>query len=78
MPTPLSSGGSAVTLLSPKKISPEVGASSPQIMFSVVLFPHPEGPSKAASFPSGIVNVKSFTAMTSCLFFPRPGNFFVR
>ena len=78
MPTPLSSGGSAVTSSFPKKILPPVGFSRPQIMFSVVLFPQPDGPSRAISSPSGISKEKSLTAVTSPPFLPRAGNFFVR
>ena len=79
MPTPRSSGARAVTSSSPKKILPEVGVSSPQIMFSVVDFPQPEGPSSPTSMPSGISKVKSSTAITSpWAFLPRAGNRLVR
>ena len=44
---------------------PEVGFSSPQSRFSVVLFPQPEGPSRAISSPSGISQERSSTAVTS-------------
>ena len=78
MPTPRFSGGSAVTSLSPKKILPLVGFSRPQIMFSVVLFPQPEGPRRPMSSPSGISKLKSFTAVTRLLFLPLPGKLLVK
>ena len=83
MPTPRFSGGSPVTSSSPKKILPSVGFSRPQIRFSAVLLPQPEGPKSPISLPSGISKSKSFTAMTSSRFFlprtgPRAGNFLVR
>ncbi len=79
MPTPRSSGERAVTSSSPKKMEPPLASSRPQIMFSVVLLPQPEGPKRPTSSPSGISQVKSLTAITSSgCFLPRPGNFFVR
>ena len=60
-----------VTSLSPKRILPLVGFSRPQIMFSVVLFPQPDGPRRPMSSPSGISKLKSFTAVTRLLFLPR-------
>ncbi len=67
-----------MTSSSPKKICPSVGFNRPQIKFRVVLFPQPEGPKRPMSLPSGISKSKSFTAMTSSLFLPLPGNFLVR
>ncbi len=79
MPTPRSSGGRAVTSSPPKKILPAVGVSSPQIMFSVVDLPQPEGPSSPTSLPSGTVKVRSCTAVVSPLALrPRAGNRLVR
>ena len=79
MPTPRSSGGSAVTSSPPKKIRPAVGVSSPQIMFSVVDLPQPEGPSSPTSLPSGTSKVRSRTAVTAPrAFLPRAGNCLVR
>ena len=48
-----------------------VGASSPEIMFMVVVFPHPDGPSRATNDPWGTWSSRSLTATTP------PGNSFV-
>ena len=70
---------SSVTSSSPKKIRPLVGFCRPLIMYSVVLLPQPEGPSRPISWPSGMVNEKSLTATTSSFdFLLRLGNVFVR
>ena len=58
-----------MTSSSPKKIFPEDGFSNPQIILSVVLFPHPDGPKRPISFPSGISKLKLLTAITSSLIF---------
>ena len=50
---------------SPIKISPLVGSSKPATILNVVVFPQPEGPSKAKKDPAGMVSVKSLTAMKS-------------
>ena len=70
---------SSVTSSSPKKILPLVGFCRPLIMYSVVLFPHPEGPSRPMSLPSGMVKEKSLTATTvSWDFLFRLGKILVR
>ena len=47
------------------RMSPEVGASSPTIMFSVVDLPQPDGPSNAMVSPSSQARDMSSTAMSS-------------
>src|ERR1700693_4958801 len=47
----------------PRRMRPEVGSSRPAIMRSVVVLPHPEGPSRQKKFPSGTVKVESRTAV---------------
>ncbi len=42
--------------------SPELISSSPAIMFSVVDFPHPDGPTRMMNSPSAIVSDRSLTA----------------
>ncbi len=49
----------------PIKISPLVGSSKPAIILKVVVFPQPDGPSKAKNDPAGMVRVKSCTAVKS-------------
>ena len=44
---------------------PTVGSSRPATIRSVVVLPHPEGPSSAKNEPLGIVSVKSSTAVKS-------------
>ena len=69
----------SVTSSSSKNILPLVGAKSPLIRFSAVLFPQPDGPRRPISLPSGISKLKSLTAITSPLaFFPLAGNRLVR
>src|SRR5207245_10566380 len=46
-------------------ISPAVGFSSPAIERSVVVLPHPEGPSSVNSLPSGTSNETFCTALTA-------------
>src|SRR5512132_3746989 len=45
-------------------ISPSRGFSSPAIERSVVVLPHPDGPSSVKSLPSGTVKVTSWAART--------------
>src|ERR1700674_1935731 len=52
-----------VTSSPPRRMRPEVGSSSPAIMRSVVVLPHPEGPSRQKKSPSGTVKVESRTAV---------------
>ena len=53
MDTLRSAGPSVVTSCPSMKICPEVGASSPAIMRSVVVLPQPEGPRMVVSVPLG-------------------------
>ena len=50
-------------------ISPDRGRSRPAIERSVVVLPHPLGPSRVKSRPSGTSNETSWTALTGS---PRP------
>ena len=64
-----------VTSSSPRWMVPEVGNSNPAIMRSVVVLPHPDGPSRQKNSPLRTVNVESFTATKSanalCRFWTR-------
>ena len=55
----------ANTGLPPIRISPDVGRSSPAIARSVVVLPHPEGPSSVRCSPAPTVNVTPRTAATA-------------
>src|SRR5262249_7689493 len=55
----------------PRKILPELGSSSPAIILSVVVLPQPEGPSRQKKDLSGMVKLRSFTAVNSPNFFCR-------
>src|SRR5262249_24805564 len=57
-----SCGGRLVTLRSPMRIAPEVGASSRAMRRSTVLLPLPDGPTRTTSSPSGMWSVRSRTA----------------
>src|SRR6185503_7014525 len=61
-------GGRSLTTLSPIRISPDVMASSPATMRSVVVLPHPDGPTKTMNSLSRICRFTSFTACTSPYF----------
>src|SRR5688500_19722687 len=54
---------------SPSSTCPAVGVSSPATMRSVVVFPQPDGPSRAKNEPAGMVSVRSSTAtaLPNCL-----------
>src|ERR1043165_7347184 len=54
-----------VTSSPPRRMRPEVGSSSPAIIRRVVVFPHPDGPSRQKKSPSGMVKVESRTATKS-------------
>nr|CRL78792.1 hypothetical protein CPGR_04913 [Mycolicibacterium malmesburyense] len=56
-------GAFSLTRSPPMRSSPEVMSSSPAIMFSVVDFPHPDGPTRMMNSPSAIVIDNSFTAV---------------
>ena len=58
-------GGSPTTSRSPRKIRPDVGSSKPPIIRSVVVLPHPDGPSSAKNEPRGISSETRSTARTS-------------
>src|SRR4030066_144436 len=64
MVTPRFAAGSGVTSSSPMKMRPPVGYSSPAIMRSAVVLPHPDGPSSVTSCPAGISRVTPSTATT--------------
>ena len=65
-------GGWFVTSEPPRYTRPAVGFSNPPIMRSVVVLPHPEGPSMAKKFPRGIDSVRSSTAVMSAKRFVTP------
>ena len=52
------------TGLPPIRISPEVGRSRPAIARSVVVLPHPEGPSSVRCSPAPTLKVTPPTATT--------------
>src|SRR5918994_5000757 len=58
-------GGTSLTTLSPMRISPSVISSSPAIIRSAVVFPHPEGPTSTMNSPSSMPRSKSSTARVS-------------
>ena len=47
----------------PRAMLPEVGSSSPATMRSVVVLPHPDGPSRAKNEPWGTTRSRSSTAV---------------
>ncbi|GIS34703.1 MAG: hypothetical protein Ct9H90mP5_11520 [Acidimicrobiaceae bacterium] len=58
--------GARVPTSSPKiERLPSVGNSKPAIILSVVVFPHPLGPSKEKNSPSSMVKSTLSTAVTS-------------
>src|SRR5688572_6078475 len=67
----LSEARLSVTSSPSNRIAPAVGSSSPAIMRSVVVLPHPEGPSRQKNSPSRTANVESFTATKSPKLFCR-------
>ncbi len=58
-------GGTCVTSAPCSTMRPASGASNPAIMRSVVVLPHPLGPSIEKNSPPGIVIETSLTATTS-------------
>src|SRR6478752_2227986 len=58
---------------SPRRMVPDVGVSSPATMRSVVVLPHPEGPSRAKNEPLGTSRSSASTAvkLANCLVSPR-------
>src|SRR5579863_81146 len=63
-------GGMLVTTRSLIRTSPEVMSSNPATILSVVVLPHPEGPTRATNSPSCTSRLMSLTATTP------PGNCF--
>src|SRR6267143_7086553 len=57
-------GADENTGVPPIRISPDAGFSSPAIARSVVVLPHPDGPSKVRCSPAPTVNVTPRTATT--------------
>src|SRR6476660_5434468 len=55
----------SVTSSPSRRIAPDVGSSSPAIIRSVVVLPHPEGPRRQKNSPSRTANVEPFTAAKS-------------
>ncbi len=55
-------GGTFDTSLPARRIDPDVGSSNPAIMRSVVVFPHPDGPSMEKNSPSMMSKCASSTA----------------
>src|SRR5438046_10228442 len=63
---PRALGGTSASMRSPPmKISPELGRSSPAIMRSRVVLPHPDGPSNTSSSPSRMDRSTPSTARES-------------
>ncbi len=67
-------GGRSLTTRSPMEISPEVISSSPATIRSVVVLPHPEGPTSTMNSLSRMVRFTSLTACTSSYFLLRSFN----
>src|SRR5271165_5887850 len=60
-----SAGASALTSLSPMKMSPEVGASRPAIMRRRVDLPQPDGPTSTTNAPSSMPRLMSMRTLVS-------------
>ena len=58
------SGGSVVTSSPRNSIRPPVGISNPPIIRSVVVLPHPDGPSSEKNSPAAISTDTPATART--------------
>ena len=56
-------GGSSLTTLPPIRMSPEVWVSSPAIILSSVVLPHPDGPRSTRNSPSRIARTTPSTAV---------------
>src|SRR5579864_689924 len=78
MPISRRSGGTAAPVDAdestrpPSAIRPVVGATNPAIIRRVVVFPHPDGPSKVTNSPSRTTRDRSRTAQTAPNAFPSP------
>src|SRR5215218_3191248 len=55
-------GAMLLTTLPPMRSSPSVMSSRPAIMFSVVDFPHPDGPTRMTNSPSAMSRLIRSTA----------------
>src|SRR3990170_6817632 len=58
-------GGRSLTACPPIRISPAVGRSSPAMIRSKVVFPHPDGPRRTRNSPSLVDRSTPSTARTS-------------
>src|SRR3990172_5535026 len=58
-------GGRSLTACPPIRISPAVGRSSPAMIRSKVVFPHPDGPRRTRNSPSLVDRFTPSTARTS-------------
>src|SRR4051794_32634711 len=56
--------GTSVMSAPPTRMRPASGVSKPAIMRSVVVLPHPDGPSRAKNSPAAIVRSTPSTART--------------
>ena len=56
-------GGTRATSAPSSRTAPPVGCSKPAMMRSVVVFPHPDGPSSEKNSPRPIRRVRSSTAV---------------
>src|SRR5882672_2305777 len=63
MPKPRRSAGRLVMSFPSNSMVPESGVSSPAIILSVVVFPHPEGPRKPKNSPRSTDRETSATAV---------------
>src|ERR671924_376377 len=57
-------GGSSLTTRPPMSTSPSVGCSSPAMVRSSVVLPHPEGPRRTRYSPSSVARSTPSTART--------------
>src|SRR6266545_1585959 len=57
-------GGSSLTTCPPMRTSPSVGCSSPAMVRSRVVLPHPDGPRRARYSPSSVARSTPSTAWT--------------
>src|ERR671920_2125315 len=73
-------GGSSLTTCPPIRTSPSLGCSSPAMVRSRVVLPHPEGPRRARYSPSSVARSTPSTACTrppsNCLTSPRSSTTF--
>jgi hypothetical protein len=58
------SGPGPLTTRSSTRIRPAVGARKPAIVFSIVVLPHPEGPTTETKSPASTVSEMSRIAVT--------------